>query len=137
MLCMQENKNKSGEKTPLDELFIGRQEVDEKLLRDILIRFVRIEKESASIVPTPEYYGLKEKEKILVYLLSRKAMKIRQFIENESENPSDISRMSGVKEGTVFPAVREYLKEGILSKDENGYYIPNFAIGKVEEVLRS
>jgi len=134
---MQENKNKSGEKTPLDELFIGRQEVDEKLLRDILIRFVRIEKESASIVPTPEYYGLKEKEKILVYLLSRKAMKIRQFIENESENPSDISRMSGVKEGTVFPAVREYLKEGILSKDENGYYIPNFAIGKVEEVLRS
>ncbi|MBU7047660.1 MAG: hypothetical protein HXS54_14595 [Theionarchaea archaeon] len=122
-------------KSPLDELFIERQEVDENILRNILIRFVKIERESTSIIPTSDYDKLKEKEKILVYLLSRKAMKICNLIENESGSPSEISKVSGVKIGTVLPAVRSYYKKGMLSRNKNGYFIPNHALEKVAEVL--
>jgi hypothetical protein len=121
----------------LDEIFIDGSEVDENLIQNILVRFIRIEKESMSLIPTPEYEKLKEKQKVLICLLSRKAMKLRHMTTHEHMSPTEISKVSGVKKGTVRPVIRDYLNANLLRKEKDGYFIPDFALERVREVLES
>lgn len=89
-----------------------------------------------SLIPTSEYEKLKEKQKVLICLLSRKAMKLRNMVEDEHISPTEISEASGVKIGTVKPTVRDYLKANLLKQDERGYFIPNYALERAKkEVL--
>jgi DNA-binding MarR family transcriptional regulator len=125
-------------KRPLDDVFISRDEIGQSLLRDVLIKYVKINEESMSVIPTLEYEKLKEKQKVLIYLLSRKALKLRDMVEHEHMTPTEISKTSGVKIGTVKPVVRKYFKDNLLKKNKNGYFIPDYALERVKkEVLES
>jgi predicted transcriptional regulator len=117
----------------LDDVFLDRKDVDESLLRDILVKYVKIEKESLSLIPTSEYEKMKQKHKVLICLLSRKAMKIRDMVQNENMRPVEISNIAGIKEGTVRPALRTYLKDGLVKENERGYFIPDYALERVKK----
>lgn len=117
----------------LDDVFIDRKEIDEGLLRSILIKYVKIEKESLSLIPTSEYETMKKKHKVLICLLSKKAMRLRSMTGNENMRPIEVSNMTGIKEGTVRPVLRAYLKDGLVKEDERGYFVPDYALERVKK----
>lgn len=112
--------------------------MDRKLVADILASYVRLDKETCSIRPLEAWSGLKAQSKILLYLLSKKAMRALGFnLTVEGTAPGEVARDTGIKAGTVNPALRGLLSDRLVNQDEDGrYFVPNYAIESVKAKLR-
>jgi hypothetical protein len=74
---------------PLREL-VGEEELDRELLLSILNPYLRFD-DDGNIVYKPSFDGLSSKDKILMYLLARKAPSDLGLQMNESASPSTIA----------------------------------------------
>lgn len=120
----------------LGELLVDEEELNRELLYTTLSPFICISKTSNKIIPTENYSELSEKNKILVFLLAKKAMKILNLgVEKESANPTEVSQNTGVKYGTVKPTLSYLARENILAKNSTGYYVPNYNLIKMRNTL--
>jgi hypothetical protein len=129
---------------PLDKLFVDeRQLVDKQLLADTILPFVRIflDQGSAHIDFTKEGASLTVKQKILTYLLARKAVVLRNkdLLGRESISPKELETATGILGNTLRPILLQ-LKKGRLvqtdkSTEEGGYFIPNYAVHQAAEVI--
>lgn len=120
---------------PLGEL-IQDEELDRDLLLDVLRPFVRFDKEG-NIIYKSAFNSQKSKNKILIYLLARKAMNDLGLDESEEESPDVISEDTGVNYNTARSALSRMDKEGVVRKSRSGsaYTVPNSAVSMVVEML--
>lgn len=121
----------------LETLVVSGKEMDKKLVVEILSPYVRLDRDSCSIRPLEAWNLLRAEQKILLYLLARKAMVALDFgLPAEGGTPSEVAQDTGLKTGTANPALRGLLKDKILaqSKDRR-YYIPNHAIERVKTMF--
>lgn len=118
----------------LDELFVDGNEIDKKLVAEILSRYIRIDKTTFEIRPLPAWNSLKENTKILLYLAARKAMIAHGLkIGEEPASNTEIINNTGLNKNTVNPALRRFIMEKILSQTkEQKYFIPNYAMETVK-----
>lgn len=117
----------------LGDLVVDESELNQGLLASVLSRFVRIAKQTGHPVFTAGYSPLAEGDKILVYLLARKAAaRLGLLGEGEEASPKEISAESGVKYGTVKPTVVELAENGFLASRDGRYWIPDHAVFRVE-----
>ena len=120
----------------LDDLFVDGKEIDKKLVADILSPYVKIDKNTCEIRPLKSWKDVKAYIKILIYLLARKAMVAWGLNIEEAALNSEIIRNTGLKKGTVHPAVRQlYNEKTIEQTKEHKYYIPNHAVEKVSSMI--
>jgi len=121
----------------LESLLVSGKEVDKKLVAEILEPYLRIDKETCDIRPLSSWGEVKAYNKILLYLLARKAMKALGLeIEDESASATEIVQNTGLKKGTVNPALRGLFDGRVVAQDEERkYYIPNYAIEKVKAIV--
>lgn len=114
----------------LEDLLVDPNEVDEELLAAILLPYTRIEKESGKITFTEEWSKLNNKNKILIYLAARKALVTIKMLdkEEEAQAPNEIEAITGIKGGSLRPALMELLQEKLIAKNPNGYYVPGFKL---------
>src|SRR5579871_2362029 len=93
---------------PLAKLFVEKREADLQLLADTIHPFVRIflEGDTAEIRLTPTGNKLTAREKLLVYLLGRKAAALRSYVQNEAASPSEIENDTGIPGGTIRPTLK-------------------------------
>jgi len=121
----------------LEDLVVSGQEMDKQLVAEILAPFVKLDKDSISIRPTGAWNGLNNDQKIIVYLIARKAMLALGFkIDNEPAKASEIVADTGVKRGTAHPALRKMLDKRLIEQSKDGkYYVPNWAIPSLNSVL--
>lgn len=70
-------------------------------------------------------------------LTAQKAKEIRGVIESSAVGPSEISNLSGVKEGTVKPGVRDLADEGLITDTDDGYTIGGPQLQQAAERLLS
>ena len=120
----------------LEDLIVSGAELDRELVAQILVPFVRLDKDDASIRPIGEWLRLDAEGKILIYLLARKAMKALGFelpTDQEAAGPSEISEATGVKMGTVGPKVRDLLNRRVLAQPAGTkqYLVPNHAVEEI------
>lgn len=120
---------------PLDVLFVDNSSLDLELLAATIVDYVKINAEKAEVIFTVKGRGLKNKEKILAYLLARKAMHMKGIIEDESIGPSDIERETGIKGNTLRPILGRLRDESIIRNDNGKYYIHNHALHDVSKIL--
>ena len=121
----------------LENLLVSGKDVDRKLIADILSPYIRIDKETSDIRPLSAWDDLKAYLKILIYLLSRKAMiALGLDLPEESASATEIMLKTGLKKGTVNPALRWLFEDRIIEQTEKRkYYVPNHAIEKIRTMI--
>lgn len=120
----------------LDDLFVDGKEIDKKLVAEVLLPYIKIDKNTCEIRPLGPWDDAKAYIKILIYLLARKAMIAWGLNVEEAASNAEIVSNTGLKRGTVHPAVRQFYNEKILeqTKDKK-YYVPNHAVEKVKSMI--
>ena len=111
----------------LENLLVSGKELDKKMVAEILAPYLKIDKDTCDIRPLPSWGDVKAYNKILLYLLARKAMKALGLgIETESASATEIAQNTGLKKGTVNPALRGMLDERVVAQDEERkYFVTN------------
>jgi len=121
----------------LESLLVSGKEMDAKLVTEILKPYLKIEKETNDIRPSSSWTGLKSNVKILLYLIARKAMVALGLpLSEEAASATEIMQKTGMKKGTVNPALRVLFGDGLIKQTEDKkYYVPNVAIEEVKAMI--
>lgn len=124
-------------KDELENLLVDGRELDKKLVSELLSPYLRIDRETLDIRPQDTWDSLKAHIKILLYLLARKAMIALDLnLPEESASATEIMHKTGLKKGTVNPALRQLFEDGAVKQTEKRrYLIPNYAIEKVKTII--
>ncbi len=121
---------------PLEKLVVAQEDVNRNLLADVLAPYVQISKGTGEVIQLPSFSKLTNAEKILVFLLARKAAKTLGLAQvREGASPKEISGMTGVNYDSVKPTVSALAKKHFLQKEGEYYFVPNHAILHVKEML--
>ncbi|MFC7044606.1 helix-turn-helix domain-containing protein [Halobacteriaceae archaeon GCM10025711] len=120
----------------LEDLIVDEDELNEELLAGLLSNYVRIGNDSGRLVLQPAFHELTSDKQVAVVLLSQKAKTELDMAESEWLTPSDIAELSGVKKGTVYPAVRNLDDEGLAENDDGNYRIPTYNLEKTEQFIK-
>jgi len=121
----------------LESLLVSGKEVDKKLVSEILEPYLRIDKETCEIRPLSSWSDLKANIKIILYLIARKAMvALGLSLSEERASATEIMQKTGMKKGTVNPALRNLFEDRVIEQSEDRkYYIPNHALEKVKAMI--
>jgi len=121
----------------LEDLIVSGEELDKKLVAEILAPYVQLDKDKCTIRPTEGWMRLSEGQKILVYLIARKAMVALSFnLPIEGATAGEVVQDTGVKKGTAHPVLRKLLGERLLEQfKDNRYIVPNYAIPQIRSML--
>lgn len=121
----------------LEDLIVSGAELDKKLAVEILAPYVQLDKDKCTIRPTEGWTELSNDQKILVYLLARKAMVALGFdLATEGATASEVVAETGVKSGTAHPALRKLLGNRFIDQSQDKrYFVPNHAIARIKSVL--
>lgn len=119
---------------PLEDLVVSGKELNRELVGKILKSFLKIDRDSCSIIPGERWIKLNNESKIMLFFLARKAMKALDLaIENEGATPAEIETELGIKGGSVRPVVRKLLEQRIIARTGEGrYFVPNYSIEKIK-----
>lgn len=123
------------EKDHLDDLFVEEGNINKELVRRILIDYVRLTREGG-IIPLDNFNKLSASAKILIVLLSKRAMAAKEIC-SEYVSPKEISDLTGLATGTVNPTVRTLQGSGLVKNEGGKYKLPNYALSQVEKFLMS
>lgn len=121
----------------LEDLVVSGGELDKKLAAEVLSPYLRFDKDTCSIRPVEAWNELNANQKILLYLLARKAMVALGFyLAAEGATASEVVGEAGLKKGTVHPSLRNLLKDRMIdqSKDRR-YSVPNYAVERIKAML--
>lgn len=124
------------QQSSLEDLLVDEEQLNEELLFGILSDYIRIGSESGSLVPQPAFEDLTAKQQITVALLAQKARFELDRTETEWLTPTKISEESGIKSGTVFPAVRDLEEDDIVVSEDGEYRIPPYNFTRAEEFIK-
>ena len=122
----------------LESLLVSGREIDKKLVREILSPFLRIDKETCDIRPLSSWNDLRAKTRILLYLIARKAMVALGLpLTEERASATEIMQKTGMRKGTVNPALRSLLEDDRLleQSEDRKYHVPNYAIERVRAII--
>lgn len=126
-----------GQEDPLEKLYIDKNKIDRELLTYLLIDYINIDKDTLKPVFKSGYKDLKERQKVLVYLLYRRALVTLGDIENSKigRSPKEIAKVTGIN----YNSVRGYLSQlnSLIEKEKakGGYYIPSYNLSLVKKKL--
>lgn len=121
----------------LDELFVSGKEVDQELVAKVLAPFLKIDRDSCTIIPNERWQELNNDLKIILFLLARKAMTLRGLaIDNEGALPSEIEKETGVKGGSIRPKLKELYEQKTINRMNNGRYIvPSYSLTRIKAMV--
>jgi hypothetical protein len=126
----------SDKKDALDELFVDESTViDSELLRDLLKSYVQMSPEG-KIFPLADFSKIDNGGKVLVVLLAKKVLYIK-LGQKEKTTPKEIQDITGLTKGSVNPTLRELNKKRLVYSESGEYWVPNHALHKIKELLKS
>ncbi len=120
-------------KDALDALFVQESEISNEVLKDLLVRYVQLSGEG-KIFTKPEFTALPAKKQILVILLSKKVLKLKVNLEEETSGV-DIMAATGMARGTVYPTLRDLERDRLVASKDGKYWVPSYSIGNVKQLF--
>ncbi len=121
------------DKDALDALFVQEADISNEVLRDLLVNYVQFTSEG-KIFTKSEFADLLNKKKILVILLSRKVLKLKINMDEETAG-TEIMSSTGLARGSVYPALRELETARLVTSKDGKYWIPSYAINNVRQLF--
>ncbi len=121
----------------LDKLIVDEDESpDINLLAELITPYLRFDKKTGEVIFKEEFYKLKDWQKILLYLLGRKAISIKKLQKDFEEKitPKDITEIIGgdLAKNRVY-LTREL--KGIPKSEKGKYFVPNYNIHKCRDKI--
>ena len=114
---------------PLRELLVDKDQLDRELLSKVLKHYLKIDKDSHSVRFTAMSEELTIDNKIIIFLLARKAMKAMELTNTESSKPGEIEKATGIKGGTLRPKLSKMYDKKLIDKDEaGGYFVSDHSV---------
>lgn len=135
---LTDSDEKIGKEDPMEELFVDRTEIDKQLLADRLKKYVSIDRKTTTLVPKEAFDKLGAKQKILCYLLYRKALLVTGKVTEEEEavGAREINKLTGVNYNSVRSYLSQLRGEGLIDMKNGGkYFVPGYSLPKLEEVF--
>lgn len=124
---------------PLAKLWDTSSVQDQRqLLAETIFPYARVDGETQEIGFTAEGEALTNREKLLVFLLMRKAMLIREVISKEAISPGEIEKATGISGGSIRPVLSQLVADKLVRKDkgdDGGYYVPASRIKEINAML--
>lgn len=120
------------EKNPLENLIL-KEDLNKDILASILDGFIKINPDSGEIMLLSNYSKLKNKEQIIIILLSFKALKELGLREKEEVSPKEIERVSQLAGGTSRWTLRDLVAERTLICEKSKYKVPNFLLHNIKD----
>lgn len=123
--------------TQLEDLLVSGDEINKDLVASILSPFIRVERETGSIIFQEGWERLSERNKVLVFLAARKGLKALEILtQDEDVMPADIAEATGLVGGTVRSVLHRLTKQRLIDrKRDGGYCVPNWALQRVKDEL--
>jgi hypothetical protein len=119
------------EKKHIEQLFTDTSSIDEKKAVEALKPVITIQRDSKEIYFKDDQ-KLTMEDRVLVYGLAKKLLKMRDFIDNEIISAGEFYRKTGFKKGSIDPAFKSLKGKFLFGKGKN-YEIPNY---KVNEIIK-
>lgn len=123
------------EDSPLKSVLVDEAELNEELLANTVTKYTRIGNESGSLLPQSEFNDLDARGKIVVALLAEKTLHALEMSDNEWLTPTEIAEMTGIKKGTVYPAMRDLARQGLVQDEDGEYRIPTVRLEDAKRYL--
>lgn len=123
---------------PLDELFTDSgSQIEPSSIAAVLKPFLRINRENKRVLFTPDGMKVTANNKIILFILARKAMHMQAVIESESVTPKEVKEELGknIPAGTIDAALKRLSENGPLKGQDGKYFIPDFSFPQVEEIF--
>ncbi len=123
---------------PLDELYTdSKSQIEPAALAAILKPFLRINRENKTLLFTPAGIKLTANNKIILFLLARKAMHLQGFIDSDVVAPKEIKAelVREIPSGTIDVGIKRLSEKGPLKGRDGKYFIPDFNFSQVEEIF--
>jgi len=117
---------------PLDAVFTNEDEIDKALLANLLQPFVRINVAKRAIWFWNAGSKLPMADKILLFFLARKALRLRDNAVSDEIAPSELIKETGFKEGTVHPTLKQLREHGLLVARAGKYFVPNYKLADLK-----
>lgn len=130
--------DESAANNPLDDLYVSKDEVDLKQLRDGLEGVIRIIKETGEPRPQDKFKDYSNKQKFVALMLYRQAAVELGHLKEEEVGASsgwlneyiDVDKSAFSRYSSDFTFVEN-------DSDRGGYYIPGFDIGEAIDELEN
>ncbi len=122
---------------PLDKFIVNEDErPDIDLLVSIVDGYFRFTK-NGHMLFEKNFHKLSESKKIMIFLLGRKIIKIKNLVPDFKEEikPKEISDITGIKRKNVTSRLSTELS-GITKSLTGAHYIPNYNLYKCEELMK-
>lgn len=123
------------EKRYIEQLFTDSLPVDEKGVVMALKPIITIQKNSKEIFLKDEK-KLTVEDKVLAYGLTKKILKMRGHIENETISAKEVYEKTGIKKGSIDSAFKSLRGKFIFGKGKS-YEIPNYKVTEIVKRLQS
>ena len=124
--------------SPLNELFTdSKSQIEPSALAAVLKPFLRINRENKTLLFTPLGMKLKANNKIILFLLARKAMHFQGLIDSDMVAPKEVKAELGrnIPDGTIDAGIKRLSDSGPLKGQDGKYFIPDFNFPQVEEIF--
>lgn len=119
----------------LKQLFTDDNDINANELFDLLSPFIKINKSDKSIIFLDPALKHSLKNKIILFLLAKKALFLLKEIETDRVRSTDIIKETGIPKGSVNPTLK-LLKEtkgsSLVTSDKDGYYITSYQVAKIK-----
>lgn len=129
--------------TPSDsnEIFVNERgsDIDENELKEMLIPFVRIGKDTGRISLTKRFDGLSGEQKVIVILFAEKLRTEHMNTEYNSDDylsPNKISKLAETSMKHLYPSIQKLEQERILDYEQGRYRIDPSQIAEARNILR-
>jgi hypothetical protein len=116
----------------LDDLFSDSGPFDESAVVKAIMPFITIQKNSNEIFFKES--ALTVDERILVYGLAKKLLKMKGVIESDYITALDFHQKTGIKKGSVDPMFKKLKDSGMLVGKKE-YEIPNHKVSEIIMVV--
>lgn len=121
----------------LDSLVIPESPIKRDELMNLLKRYLRIVYSSDKFNFQRRYWGLSTDRKVLVVLLGEKARYLLGISEDDRLDPTRVSKLSEVKLGNAYPAIRKLEQRGLIENRGGEYRIPPERFNRVKKYVLS
>ncbi len=123
---------------PLEELFTdASSNIDPAELLALLKPFIAINRENKKVIFTPSGLTVSATKKIILFLLSKKVLKLLSLIEQESVSPSEMKDefSRNMPSGTIDSTLKRLSDSGLVQGEEGKYFVPDFNFVKIKELF--
>ena len=123
--------------SPLEQLYADTRALDLELLTALLEPYVWIDRDTADIRFRPAWASLKGPQKVLTFLLAKKAKVLlnRAAEDSEPESPSGIEQATGIPGATLRKTLSRLFDSRLVDKRDSAYFVPNYSLEAVSQTL--